>query len=41
MHAFLEIVTSIIALVITVLAIVPVVKFLDKTANWEETDKDK
>lgn len=41
MHAFLEVVTSIIALIIAVLTMVPVVKFLDKTANWEETDKDK
>lgn len=41
MHEFLEVVTSIIALVISVLAMVPVIKFLDKTANWEGTDKDK
>ena len=41
MHAFLEVLTSIITLVIAVLAMVPVIKFLDKTANWEETDKDK
>ena len=41
MHEFLEVVTSIIALVISVLAMVPVIKILDKTANWEETDKDK
>ena len=39
MHEFLEVVTSIIALVISVLAMVPVIKFLDKTANWEETKK--
>lgn len=41
MHAFLEIVTSIIALVIAILAMVPVIKFLEKTAGWEETDQDK
>ena len=41
MHTFLEIVTSIISLVIATLVIVPVFKFLDKTANWEENDKDK
>lgn len=41
MHTFLEVVSSIIALVIAVLAMVPVIKFLEKTANWEETDKDK
>lgn len=41
MHTFLEVVTSITALVIAVLAMVPVIKFLDKTANWEETDQDK
>lgn len=41
MHTFLEVLTSIIALVIAVLVMVPVIKFLDKTANWEETDKDK
>lgn len=41
MHTFLEVVASIIALIIAVLVMVPVVKFLDKTANWEENDKDK
>lgn len=41
MHEFLEVVTSIIALVVSVLAMVPVIKFLEKTANREETDKDK
>ena len=41
MYEFLEVVSSIIALVIAVIVIVPVFKFLDKTANWEDTDKDK
>lgn len=40
MHTFLEVVTSIIAVIIAVLSMVPVIKFLEKTANWEETDKE-
>ena len=41
MGTTLEIFTSITAVVVAVLAMVPVIKFLEKTAGWEETDKDK
>ena len=41
MSTALEIFTSIVAVVIVVVAMLPVIKFLEKTANWEETDKDK
>lgn len=41
MSTTLEIFTSIVAVVIAVLAMLPVIKFLEKTAYWEETDKDK
>lgn len=41
MNAFLEVFTSIVAVVIIVIAMIPVIKFLEKTAGWEETDQDK
>lgn len=41
MSTTLEIFTSIIATAIAVIVMLPVVKFLEKTANWEETDKDE
>lgn len=41
MSTTLEIFTSIVAVVIAVLAMVPVIKFLEKIANLEEIDKDK
>lgn len=41
MSTTLEIFTSIVAVVIAVVAMLPTIKFLEKTANWEETDKDK
>ena len=41
MGTTLEIFTSIIAVVIAVIAMVPVIKFLEKTAGWKETDQDK
>lgn len=40
MSTTLEILTSIIAMAIAVIVMLPVIKFLEKTANWEETDKD-
>lgn len=41
MSTTLEIFTSIIAVAIAVLIMLPTIKFLEKTANWEETDQDK
>lgn len=41
MSTTLEILTSIIATAIAVIVMLPVIKFLKKTANWEETDMDK
>lgn len=41
MSTFLEVVTSIIYVIIVVLAMVPVAKILEKIAGLEETDKDK
>lgn len=41
MSTTLEIFTSIAAVVIAVIAMLPVIKFLEKTAGLEETDEDK
>ena len=41
MSTTLDLFTSIVAVVIAVIATVPVIKFLEKTDGWEETDKDK
>lgn len=41
MSTTLEIFTSIVAVVIAAVSMLPVIKFLEKTAGWEETDKDK
>lgn len=40
MSTTLEIFTSIVAVGIAVVAMLPVIKFLEKTAGWEETDKE-
>lgn len=41
MSTTLEIFTSIVAVVIVVIAMLPVIKFLERIAGLEETDKDK
>lgn len=41
MSTTLEIFTSIVAVAIAVIVMLPVVKYLEKTANWEENDMDK